>query len=94
MAPPMATWSFIFLSGWGRVLTKVGPETSYNGSGSKDDADRIQNWPRKSIMFRDNLLVTSTRPKFQNGCLTVGNQRDPAVFLWPSVFLEAWGTKA
>jgi hypothetical protein len=21
-------------------------------------------------------------------------QRDPAVFLWPSVFLKAWGTKA
>ncbi len=36
-------FSFVFVVVLGRFLAKVGPKTPFNGSGSRDDAERTQN---------------------------------------------------
>ncbi len=55
---------YLFL---GRFPAELGPETRYNGSGSKNGAERTQNWPRRPILkpFRDHFLVRTRNLKFK-----------------------------
>ncbi len=50
-------YDFYLVFGW--VPAELGPETRSNGWGSKNDAERTQNQPRRPILrpFRDHLLV-------------------------------------
>jgi hypothetical protein len=59
---------------FGRFPAELGPETRSNGSGSKNVAERTQNWPRRPILrpFRDHFLVR-TQLKIKNVSFSEGN---------------------